>query len=59
MGLLCVVSDAEGLPENVLHGETGWVVSKRCPPKLATQLIHILDSPSEMLENIRTQVWKE
>ncbi|MBK7870836.1 MAG: glycosyltransferase family 4 protein [Saprospiraceae bacterium] len=28
MGLLCIVSDAEGLPENILHGQTGWVVPK-------------------------------
>ena len=34
MGLLCIVSDAEGLPENVLHGQTGWVVPKRQPALL-------------------------
>ncbi|MGR7811997.1 glycosyltransferase family 4 protein [Lacinutrix undariae] len=35
-GCLCIVSDAEGLPENVIHGETGWVVPKRSPHLLAT-----------------------
>ena len=28
MGLLIVVSDAQGLIENIVDGETGWVVSK-------------------------------
>lgn len=28
-GMLCVVSDAEGLAENVLHEITGWVVPKK------------------------------
>ena len=36
LGLLCVVSDAEGLPENVLHEKTGWVVPKRDPKKLGS-----------------------
>ena len=34
-GLYCIVSDAEGLPENVLDGETGRVVPKRSPESLA------------------------
>tara|TARA_R110002012_G_scaffold319389_2_gene539639 strand:+ start:23076 stop:24272 length:1197 start_codon:yes stop_codon:yes gene_type:complete len=42
MGLLCVVSDAEGLQENVLHAETGWVVTKRQPKLLANQLISVI-----------------
>ena len=36
--LLCVVSDAEGLSENVLHEKTGWVVPKSTPKLLAKQL---------------------
>ncbi|SFN72432.1 colanic acid/amylovoran biosynthesis glycosyltransferase [Bizionia echini] len=42
MGLLCVVSDAEGLQENVLHQETGWVVAKRQPQLLAKQLVEVI-----------------
>lgn len=42
MGLLCVVSDAEGLQENVLHNQTGWVVAKRQPALLAKQLIQVI-----------------
>ncbi|WP_179338038.1 glycosyltransferase family 4 protein [Winogradskyella ludwigii] len=38
MGLLCVVSDAEGLAENVLDGKTGWVVPKRQPKVLAQKI---------------------
>jgi len=42
MGLLCVVSDAEGLSENVVHEQTGWVVPKRKPKLLAERLMEIL-----------------
>jgi len=31
IGVPCLVSDAEGLSENVKHGETGFVFKKRCP----------------------------
>lgn len=52
-GMLCIVSDAEGLSENVLHEKTGWVIQKRQPELLAKQieLVYKL-SPSE-LEKIR------
>jgi len=35
MGLFCIVSDADGLNENVLNNETGWVVPMRKPKELA------------------------
>lgn len=38
MGLLCIVSDAEGLSENVLDRQTGWVVAKRNPALLAEKI---------------------
>lgn len=41
MGLLCVVSDAEGLPENVLEGKSGWVVPKKAPEKLASKILEV------------------
>lgn len=47
MQLLCVVSNAEGLPENVKHGETGWVVPMRQPKRLAKQIQDILQAPLE------------
>ena len=46
MGLLIVVSDAQGLIENIVDGETGWVVSKRNASAIANKIIEIskLDS---------------
>lgn len=46
MGLLCIVSDAEGLSENVLHKKSGWVVEKRNPKKLTETLLEV----SKMLD---------
>lgn len=42
MGLLCIVSDAEGLSENVLHNQTGWVVPKRNPELLAQKIEEVI-----------------
>jgi colanic acid/amylovoran biosynthesis glycosyltransferase len=53
MGLLCIVSDAEGLPENVLHGKTGWVVPKRAPVMLAQQIKEVFNMSPEMHHEIR------
>lgn len=47
MGLLCVVSDAEGLSENVIHKKTGWVVPKRSPGILYRTLREIIQLPKE------------
>ena len=45
MGKLCIVSNAEGLSENVLHGKTGWVVPKLEPKLLAEQIEHVIQLP--------------
>lgn len=50
-GMLCVVSDAEGLSENVLHEITGWVVPKRQPELLATQLETLIRLPETILKS--------
>jgi len=42
MGLLCIVSDADGLKENVLHNKTGWVVPKRNPILLAEKITEVV-----------------
>jgi colanic acid/amylovoran biosynthesis glycosyltransferase len=42
MGLLCIVSDAEGLAENVLNGQTGWVVPKRNPQLFAQKIKEVI-----------------
>ncbi len=55
VGLLCIVSDAEGLRENVVHGETGWVVQKRQPRKLAQKIIDVINLSSEEKEAIRNK----
>lgn len=63
MGLLCVVSDAEGLSENVLHEQTGWVVPKRKPKLLAEKIEHILalnpEQKSQITENAVKRVKEE
>ena len=38
MGLLCIVSDAEGLSENILDSKTGWIIPKRQPKLLAQKI---------------------
>jgi len=43
MGLLCIVSDAEGLSENVQNGKTGWVVPKNNPKQLANKINEVLN----------------
>ena len=42
MGLFCVVSDADGLRENVLHQITGYVVPKRQPILLAQSIKDVI-----------------
>lgn len=54
-GMLCVVSDADGLVENVLHQETGWVVPKRQPKALAKQIQTVFELPEQSKNHIRVQ----
>lgn len=50
-GCLCIVSDAEGLSENVIDGQTGWVVPKRRPDLLAKKILEVINMPqSKLLE---------
>lgn len=58
MGLLCVVSDAEGLAENVLHGKTGWLVPKRSPLLLAAQIQKVARLDALKAMNIRSTAVK-
>ena len=53
MGLLCIVTDADGLSENVLDGKTGWVVPKRSPEELSKKIINILTMDDDRLNQIR------
>jgi len=53
MGLLCIVSDAEGLTENILDGQTGWVVPKRQPNLLASKIKDTLSLSKTKKQQIR------
>ena len=53
MGLLCLVSDAEGLPENIINNETGFVIPKRNPSLLAIKIIEIFNLSSSEKEIIK------
>lgn len=55
MGVLCVVSDAEGLSENVLDGQTGFVVPKQNPKLLFEKLKEVLNLNSAEKEKIKSQ----
>lgn len=53
MGLLCISSDAEGLSENILHEETGWIVPKRQPRLLAKKIQEVLSLSDSQKATIR------
>ena len=53
MGLLCIVTDAEGLSENVLDEKTGWVISKRSPEAITEQIIKIKNMEMPQYNKIR------
>ncbi|MBL8007060.1 MAG: glycosyltransferase family 4 protein [Ignavibacteria bacterium] len=54
-GMLCVVSNADGLMENIIDGETGWIVNKRNPQEFADKITEILNMPSERRKEIVTK----
>ncbi|MFT4645038.1 MAG: glycosyltransferase involved in cell wall biosynthesis, partial [Planctomycetota bacterium] len=47
LGLLCIVSTAEGLPENIVNNETGWVVPKCDSKELANKIIEVINLPED------------
>jgi glycosyltransferase involved in cell wall biosynthesis len=52
LGLLCIVSNAEGLSENVLNNETGWVVPKCNSKELANKIIEVMNLPQNKKQDI-------
>jgi len=58
MGLLSIVTNADGLSENVLDGETGWVVPKRSPKAITEQLIKIINMNMSKYNKIREKAVK-
>ncbi|MDR6966997.1 colanic acid/amylovoran biosynthesis glycosyltransferase [Flavobacterium arsenatis] len=55
MGLLCVVSNAEGLSENVLDNQTGFVVAKQNPLLLFEKIKELLQLPENKKQIIGDQ----
>ena len=53
MKCLCIVTDAEGLSENVIDGTTGWVVPRRSANSIANSLLKIIDMSPDSLKIIR------
>ncbi len=53
MGKLCIVSDAEGLTENIIDGVTGFVVEKRKPKFLTDTIIKVLAMDFERKEVVK------
>ena len=54
MGLLCLVSDADGLAENVLHEKTGWVIPKRNPLLLAQKMAEVMHLDEKTTHEMKT-----
>jgi len=52
LGKLCIVSNAEGLSENVLNNKSGWVVPKLQHEQLAQKIIEVIEMPAEQKKNI-------
>lgn len=55
LGKLCIVSDAEGLAENVMHGETGWVVPRFQTIQLANQIMQVCALPESQRQQVQQQ----
>ena len=55
MGVLPIVSNAEGLSENVLNNITGWVIKKNSPKLLAEKIVEVINLPDGNKEKIRKQ----
>jgi colanic acid/amylovoran biosynthesis glycosyltransferase len=55
MGLLCVVSDAGALRENVINQITGWTVPARNSSRLAEKIMEVLRLSDKEKEKIRRQ----
>jgi len=55
MGLICIVTDAEGLSENVDHEHSGWVLPKRSYEVIADTITKILSMDNNSLDLIRKE----
>ena len=57
-GMLCIVTDAEGLTENVIEDQTGWIVPRRNPRAIAEKIVKITEASGERLAGIRSAATK-
>jgi len=51
--MLCIVTDAEGLQENVLHNKTGWVVRRRDVKAMAETIAAVAGMDKAVKEEIK------
>jgi len=51
-GLMCIVSDADGLKENVIDNVTGFVVQRRQPVKFAEKILEVSAITDEQRKEI-------
>ena len=54
-GVLSIVSDGGAFSENVINGETGWVIQKNSPKLLAEKIVEVINLPDGNKEKIRKQ----
>lgn len=52
LGKLCIVSNVGGLPENIEHKKTGWLVPKYNPKALADKIIEVQHLPEAEKQQI-------
>lgn len=52
MGKICIVSNADGLVENVINEETGFVVKKRDSKALAEKITKVLNLPIDKKQEV-------
>ncbi len=55
MGVLPIVSNAEGLSENVVNNKTGWVIQKNSPKLLTEKIVEVINLSQNHKEKIRKQ----
>lgn len=51
-GLLCIATNAEGLSENVINEESGWIVPKVNPHALAKKIQEVIELPAAVRKGI-------
>ena len=52
---MSIVSDGGAFSENVINGETGWVIQKNSPKLLAEKIVEVINLPDSNKEKIRKQ----